>query len=121
MIATRILKAPLTPLSQGYVPFNASSAAATLAVGPLSPGQSVSLPFGSSPLQVLHLSIPTNETPDEQYQHMIETAQWLQGMALSVCPSFIPAGPEVPVLPHIMHFLLHFRLHHRLSYSRFQR
>ena len=73
----------------------------TLAVGLQSPGQTV--PFGSGPLPTLHLSIPTDGTPDEQYQHMMETAQRLQGMALSVCPSFILAAPEVPLQPAPAH------------------
>ena len=33
MTATRVPEAPLTPLSQSYVPLNTSSAAATLTVG----------------------------------------------------------------------------------------
>ena len=74
MTAPRALEVTLTPLSQSYVPLNTSSTAATLAVGPLSPGQSVSLLFGSSPPQALHLSIPTDGMPDVQYQHLMETA-----------------------------------------------
>ena len=74
MTAIRAPKVPLTPLSQGYVPLNAPSAAATFAVGSLSPGQSVSLPFGSGPPSVLHFSIPNDGSPDVQYQHLMETA-----------------------------------------------
>ena len=65
-------EAPLTSLSQGYVPLNTSSAAATLAVKLQSLGQSV--PLGSGPPPTLHLSIPTNGTLEEQYQHLMETA-----------------------------------------------
>ena len=67
MTATRASEAPLTLLSQGYVALDTPSAATTFAVGSLSPGQSVSLPFGSGPLPALHLSIPTDGTPDVQY------------------------------------------------------
>ena len=77
MTTTHAPEPPLTPLTQGYVPLDAPSATATFAVGPLSPGQFVSLPFSSGPPQALHLSIPTNGTPDVQYQHLMELAQRL--------------------------------------------
>ena len=74
MTTTRTPEAPLTPLSNGYVTFDNPSTAVTFAVGSLSPRQSVSLPFGSNPLPTLHLSIPTDGSPDVQYQHLMETA-----------------------------------------------
>ena len=52
----------------------------------------MSLPFGSGPPLALHLSIPTDGSPDVQYQHLMETIQRLQGMALSDRPSFIPVA-----------------------------
>ena len=64
--------APLSSLSQGYVSLNSSSAVATLAIGLQSSGQSV--PLGSGPPLTLHLSIPIDGTPDEQYQHLMEIA-----------------------------------------------
>ena len=64
MTPTRAPKAPLTPPCQGYVALNIPSATATFAVGSLSPGQSMSLPLGSGPLPALHLSIPTDRSPD---------------------------------------------------------
>ena len=45
----------------------------------------------------------------------METAQWLQGMALSVCSSFIPAGPEVPVRPAPTYHAFHSTLPPRPS------
>ena len=77
MTATCALEAPLTPLSQGYVALDTSSAMATFAVGSLSPGQSLSLPFGSGPPSSLHLNIPNDGSPDVQYQHLMETTQRL--------------------------------------------
>ena len=77
----------------------------TLAIGFQSSGQSV--PLGSGPPSTLHLSIPTDGTPDEQYQHLMEIAQRLQGMALSVRPSFILAGPKVPVRPAAAYHAFH--------------
>ena len=64
MTPTRVPEAPLTPLSQGYVALDIPSTAMTFAVGSLSPRQFVSLPFGSGPLLALHLSIPTDGSPD---------------------------------------------------------
>ena len=93
----RVPEPPVTLLSQGYIPLNSCSAAATLAIGLQSFGQSD--PLGSGPSPTLHLSIPTDGTPEEQYQYLMETALRLQGMALSVRPSFILAGPGVPVQP----------------------
>ena len=98
MTTTRVPEVPLTPPSQGYVTFDApSTAAATLAIGLQPSGQSV--PLGSGPPPALHFSVPTKGTLEEQYQHLMETTQRLQGMALSVCPSSIPTGLEILVRP----------------------
>ena len=91
MTAPRALEVPLTPLSQGYVVTDIPSVAVTFAIG--------SRPFESGPPPVLRLSIPIDGSPDAQYQHLMETAQTLQGMALSVRPSCIPTAPEVPLQP----------------------
>ena len=100
MTTTRVPEtAPLTPLSQGYVIYDTYSAAATSTVGSLPLGQSVSLPLGSGPLPTLHFSIPTDEPPDVQYQHMMELAQAFQGMALSTRPPVVPVALEVPLQP----------------------
>ena len=64
MTATRAPEAPPTPLSQGYIALDTPSTAATFAVGSLSSGQSVSLPFGSGPLPVLYFNIPTDGSLD---------------------------------------------------------
>ena len=86
---TRIPKAPLTPLSRGYVVIDAPSLAATLAIG--------FQPLEFCPSPVLHFSVPTDGSPELQYQHLMETVHTLQGMALSVRPPCIPAAPEVPL------------------------
>ena len=72
--ATRIPEGPLTPLSQGYVAFDTHPAAATSTLGPLPPGQSVSWPLDSGPPPVLHFSVPTNGSPQAQYQQLMEAA-----------------------------------------------
>ena len=82
---------------QGFVTFDTVSAAVTSAIGSLPFGQSVSLPLASGPSPTLHLSIPTNGSADVQYQHLMELAQALQGMALSVHPSVIPTALEFPL------------------------
>ena len=53
-----VLKAPLTPPSQGYVTFDTSTATATLAIDSRLPRQSMSRPSEPSPPPVLQLSIP---------------------------------------------------------------
>ena len=52
--------------------------------------------LASDPSQILHFSLPTNVIPDEQYQNMMEMAQTLQGMALSIRPLVVPTTPEFP-------------------------
>ena len=97
MSATCVPEEPLTPLSQGYVTFDTHPVVTTSAIGPLPSGQSVSRPLDSSPLPVLQLNIPTDGSLEVQYQHLMETAQRLQGMTLSLRPSFTLAAPEVPL------------------------
>ena len=91
MTALRVPKAPLTPPSQGYVAPDIPSAVATFALG--------SQPLEADPRPVLQLSVPTNGSPELQYQHLMETTHTLQGIALSVRPSCIPTDPEVPLQP----------------------
>ena len=98
MTPLHALKAPLTPLSQSYVVIDISPIVTTFAKG--------SRPLESGPLPVRQLSIPTDGSPEVQYQHVMETAQRLQGMALSVCPSCIPAAPKVPLQPALAHSTL---------------
>ena len=75
MTVTRVPETPLAPPSQGYVTIDAPSAtAATLAVGPVSPKQSVSMPLASHPSPALHFSVPTDGMPKAQYQHLMELA-----------------------------------------------
>ena len=58
MTVTRVPETPLPPPSQGHITIDISStAAATLAVGPVSPGQSVSVPLASQPSLALHFSV----------------------------------------------------------------
>ena len=90
---------PLTPPSQGNVTFDTHPAAANFALGPLPPGQSASQPLDSGPLPILQLSIPTDGSPEMQYQQLMEIAQRLQGMALSLHPSFTPVAPKAPLRP----------------------
>ena len=97
--AIRVPEVPLTPLSQGYVAFDTHPAAVTSAIGPPPPGQSVSRPLDSGPPPILQLSIPTYGFPEAQYQQLMEAAQRLQGMAISLRPSFTPTAPEVPLRP----------------------
>ena len=59
----------------------------------------MSQPLDSGPLSILQLSIPTDGSPEMQYQQLMETAQRLQGMALSLRPSFTPVVPEAPLRP----------------------
>ena len=99
MTATRTPEAPLTPLSQGYVTFDTPFATATLAIGSLPFGQSVSLPLGSDPSLALHFNIPTDRPPEVQYQRLMELAQAFQFMALSARPPLAPSAPEVPLHP----------------------
>ena len=104
MIATRILETLLTVSpSQNFVTFDTLSAAVTSVIGSLPSRQSVSLPLASGPSPTLHLSIPTDGTPNVQYQRLMELAKALQGMPLSVRPSVIPAAPEVPLQPTPVH------------------
>ena len=74
--ATRIPKTLLTAsLSQGFVTFDTLSVVATPVIGSLPSGQSVSLPLASGPSPTLYFSIPTDGTPDVQYQYLMELAQ----------------------------------------------
>ena len=52
--------------------------------------------LASGPSLTLHFSLPTDKTPDVQFQHLLELGQTLQGMALFIRPSVVPATPEVP-------------------------
>ena len=84
------------PVAQGSNILGTHSDESSSAVGSLPIGQSVSQPpvvSDSSP--ILHFSLPTDGTPDEQYQCMMKMAQALQGMALSVRPSVFPVAPEI--------------------------
>ena len=75
MTVTHVPETPLAPPSQGYIILDAPSATAvTLAVGPLSPGQSVCMPFASHPSPALHFSVPADEMLEAQYQHLMELA-----------------------------------------------
>ena len=69
MTHARASEAPLTPLSQGYVVIVIPPAAATFAIGSQS--------LESGPPLVLHFSVPTDESPELQYQHLMETAHTL--------------------------------------------
>ena len=65
----------MAPPSQGYITIDIpSTAAATLTVGPVPPGQSVSVPLASQPSPALHFSVPADGTPEAQYQHLMELA-----------------------------------------------
>ena len=101
MTATRALGFQFTaPLTQGFDTFGTHSAKSSSVVGSLPLGQSVSQPllaFGPSP--VLYFGLPTDGTPDEQYQHVMELVQALQGMALTIRPLVIPTTPEIPQQP----------------------
>ena len=74
VFATRVPEMPLTPLSQGYVAFDTHPTAATSAIGPPPPGQSMSQSLDSGPPSVLQLSIPTDRSPEVQYQQLMEAA-----------------------------------------------
>ena len=75
VIVTCVPETPLTPPSQGYVTLDApSTATVTLAVGPLSLGQSVSMPLASHLSPALHFNVPADETPEVQYQYLMELA-----------------------------------------------
>ena len=91
MTAPRAPEVLLTPPSQGYVALDIPSAAATFAIG--------SRPLESSPPPVLQLNIPTDGSLEMQYRQLMETAQRLQGMTLSLRPSFILVAPEAPLRP----------------------
>ena len=97
MTATRAPGFQFTaPLTQGFDTFGIHSTESSSIVGSLPLGQSVSQPLlASGPSPVLHFSLPTDGTPDKQYQHMMEMAQTLQGMALSIRPPVFPITPEV--------------------------
>ena len=69
MTAPHTPEAPLTPLSQGYVAIDIPSTAATFAIS--------SRPLESGTLPVQQLNIPTDRSPDVQYQHLMETVQRL--------------------------------------------
>ena len=85
-----------TPLSQGFATSDTHSAESSLVVGSLPFRQSVSQPLlAFDPSPVLHFSLPTDGTPDEQYQNIMEMAQTLQGMALSIRPPVFPVTLEV--------------------------
>ena len=92
------LEVSLAPPSQGYVTFDTHPAAASFGLGTLPSGQSMSLPLASGPSPALQFSIPTNGTPEMQYQHLLGLAQHLLGLALSVCP---PVILEVPLQPFL--------------------
>ena len=57
----------------------------------------MSLPLASGPSLTLHFNLPTNGTPDVWYQYLMQIAQTLQGMTLSILPSMIPTSLEVPL------------------------
>ena len=98
MTATRVPETLQTASpSQGFVTFDTLSAVASSVIGSLPSRQSMSLPLASIPSLTLHFSLPTDGTPDAQYQNLLELAQTLQGMALSIHPSVIPTAPEVPL------------------------
>ena len=59
-------------------------------------GQSVPPPVAPVPLQALQFSIPTEGTPEAQYQHLLGLVQHLQDMALSLCPLMALEAPFVP-------------------------
>ena len=83
-------------LTQGFDTFGTHSVESSSVVGSFPFGQSVSQPLlASDPSPVLHFSLPIDGTPDEQYQNMMEMAQTLQGMALSIRPPVFPVTPEV--------------------------
>ena len=52
-------------------------------------------PLAPDPSLVLHFSLPTDGTPDEQYQRVMELVQVLQGMAHTIRPPVFPITPEV--------------------------
>ena len=88
----------MAPPSQGYVTFDTHPTAASIGLGSQISGQSMSLPLASGPSLALQFSIPTDGTPEMQYQHLLGLAQHLQGLALSVRPLVIP---EVPLQPFL--------------------
>ena len=77
--ATRAPDFQLTaPLTQGFDTFGTHSAESSSVVGSFPFGQSMSQPLlTSGPSRILHFSLPTDGTPDEQYQNMMEMAQTL--------------------------------------------
>ena len=72
--AVRALEVPLTPPSQGNVTFDTHPTAVNFALGPSPPVQSASQPLDSGPPPILQLSIPTDGSPEMQYQQLMETA-----------------------------------------------
>ena len=77
--ATRALGFQFTALlAQGFDTFSTHSVESSSVVGSLPFGQSVSQPpLATDPSPVLHFSLPTDGTPDEQYQCVIELVQAL--------------------------------------------
>ena len=97
VIATHAPETLLTTFpSQGYAASDTHPAAAASVIGSLPFGEFISLPpLVSSPLPILPFGLPTDGTPTMQAQHLMDLVQTLQGMALLIHPSMVPATPEV--------------------------
>ena len=90
----------IAPLTQGFDTFGTHSAESSSIIGSLSFGQFVSQPpFVSGPFLILLFGLLTDGTPDMQFQQLMELAQTLQGLALSIHPLVVPVTPEVPWQP----------------------